>query len=184
VFPDVPTEFPEAQRLVDRPDALVTVVNSFSYDEPLAEVLQAARTLPEVTFVITGDVRRCPPEIRDEAPPNARFTGFVPKKEYVDTVFSSDAVVVLTTENHTMQRGAYEAMSMGVPIVTSDWPILRETFSRGTIYTDNTSDSIAAAVRTVLAERPRYRAEIADLKRFRRQHWAERLDEFFAHYLA
>ena len=33
-----------------------------------------------------------------------------------------DGILALTTHDHTMQRGACEAVSLGVPIITSDWP--------------------------------------------------------------
>jgi glycosyltransferase involved in cell wall biosynthesis len=162
VFPDVPTEFPDAEVIPERPEDFVVVVNSFSYDEPLNQVIAAARELPSVSFAVTGDVRRCPPEILKNVPNNVRFTGFVSPPEYV--------------------RGAYEAMSLGVPIVTSNWPLLKETFFKGTCHTDNTSECIAAALRDILANKALFRAEIADLKRQRRKIWTEKLALFSDEY--
>jgi glycosyltransferase involved in cell wall biosynthesis len=182
VFPDVPTEFPDAEVIPERPEDFVVVVNSFSYDEPLNQVIAAARELPSVSFAVTGDVRRCPPEILKNVPNNVRFTGFVSPPEYVNLLNSADAAVVLTNEDHTMQRGAYEAMSLGVPIVTSNWPLLKETFFKGTCHTDNTSECIAAALRDILANKALFRAEIADLKRQRRKIWTEKLALFSDEY--
>jgi glycosyltransferase involved in cell wall biosynthesis len=183
VFPDVPTEFPDARKISDLPKDFVLVVNSFSYDEPLEEVIKAARQLPEVSFAITGDVRRCPRTLRDNTPDNVRFTGFVSRSEYVNLLNSADAAVVLTKEDHTMQRGAYEAMSLCTPIVTSNWPLLRETFFKGTCYTDNTTETIIAALRKILANKEKYRADIEDLKKQRRAMWAEKLEQFSDEYL-
>ncbi|MEM7502616.1 MAG: glycosyltransferase [Pseudomonadota bacterium] len=183
IFPDVPVEFPNAEYLDERSAHLVTVVNSFSYDEPLAEVLEAARALPQVEFAVTGDVERCPPELAEAAPENVRFTGFVPRKVYVDTLYSSDAAVVLTLEDHTMQRGAYEAMSLGVPIVTSNWPLLRNTFFKGAQFTDNTASSITSAIETIIGNKRLMKDEVADLKRQRRALWRELLAEFEERYL-
>lgn len=183
VFPDVPTEFPEAQTIDDRPEDFVLVINSFSYDEPLDEVIEAARRLPDVSFAVTGDVRRCPQALLDNTPGNVRFTGFVSRSEYVNLLNSADAAVVLTNEDHTMQRGAYEAMSLGVPIVTSNWPLLRETFFKGTCHTDNTAESIAAALQSILEDKAAYKSDIADLKRQRRAIWAEKLAQFSIKYL-
>ena len=56
----------------------------------------------------------------------------------------------LTTHDHTMQRGAYEAMVLEKPLITSDWNVLRETFYRGTIHVDNTAEEIAKAVRQAM----------------------------------
>jgi glycosyltransferase involved in cell wall biosynthesis len=70
----------------------------------------------------------------------------------------------LTTRDHTMQNGAAEALYLGTPIITSDWDILREYFSRGTIHVDNSADAIAAAVRRMQEEGPSYRAEVRALR--------------------
>lgn len=183
IFPDVPVEFPNAEYLAERSANLVTVVNSFSYDEPLDEVLTAAKALPDVEFAVTGDLARCPPELSAAASENVRFTGFVPRKVYVNTLYSSDAAVVLTLEDHTMQRGAYEAMSLGVPIVTSDWPLLRKTFFKGAQFTDNTAPSIIAAIQRVIANKQQLKDDVADLKRQRRTLWRELLAEFEQNYL-
>jgi glycosyltransferase involved in cell wall biosynthesis len=107
VIPDVPTEFPDAQLISERPEDFVVVINSFFYDVPLDQVIAAARELPSVSLAVTGDARRCPPEILKNVPNNVRFTGFVSPPEYVNLLDSADAAVVLTNENHTMQRGAY-----------------------------------------------------------------------------
>lgn len=184
IFPDVPTEFQDVGRIAERPERLVTVVNSFSYDEPLDEVLAAAKELPEVSFAVTGDVARCPRETLLKVPANVRFTGFIPKSEYVDTLNSSDAAIVLTTEDHTMQRGAYEAMSLGVPVITSNWPLLRDTFFRGARFTDNTAEGIVAAVRDVFDNLEQYKTEIRQLKVERRLIWKDKLAEFATSFLS
>jgi glycosyltransferase involved in cell wall biosynthesis len=183
VFPDVPTEFPDAKKIDDLPEDFVIVVNSFSYDEPLPEVIEAARQLPEVSFAVTGDVRRCPRSLLASTPENVSFTGFVSRSEYVNLLNSADAAVVLTKENHTMQRGAYEAMSLCTPIITSNWPLLKETFFKGADHTDNTTESIVAALGEVLANKKSYKADIEDLKRQRRAIWVDKLERFSKKYM-
>ena len=183
IFPDVPVEFPDAKRMSNRGEHFVTVVNSFSYDEPLEEVLEAARQLPEIEFAVTGDISRCPPSIEASRPDNVRFTGFVSRQEYVDMLYSSDAAVILTTENHTMQRGAYEAMSLGVPIITSDWPLLRKTFFKGAQFTDNTAKSITESLRYLIDNKQQLKQDVAELKTQRRALWSEMLTTFEASYL-
>jgi glycosyltransferase involved in cell wall biosynthesis len=58
-------------------------------------------------------------------------------------------VMTLTTRDHTMLRGAYEAIYQGTPVIVSDWPILREFFADGARHVDNSSTAIAEAVRDV-----------------------------------
>ena len=53
-------------------------------------------------------------------PDNVRLTGFLPDSDYVGLILASDAVIALTTMDHTMQRGAYEAVYLGRPVITSN----------------------------------------------------------------
>ena len=182
IIGDVPTRF-EAAHIDGLPRPFVTVVNTFSYDEPIEEVVDAARSMPDVHFSVTGDLRHCPTDLKENAPPNLSFTGFVPHQEYVNKLFSSDLAVVLTTENFTMQRGAYEAVSLDVPVVTSDWPLLRDTFSGGAKFCDNSAEGIATAVGAVLDQQPEFKRGVMELKESRRQLWATRQSEFESRYL-
>jgi glycosyltransferase involved in cell wall biosynthesis len=184
VFADVPTDFPAAEFIQSKPSCLVTVVNTFSFDEPLEEILLAAARLPQVEFRITGDLARCSARVKQMAAENTQFTGFVSREVYVNTLYSSDAAIVLTTEDHTMQRGAYEAMSMCVPVITSDWPVLRETFFRGAAFVDNSVDAIVLAVQDVLDRRAEFKKEISSLKSLRRVIWANKHQQFNSLYLA
>lgn len=178
VIPDVPVEFDEIPEYrLDHPH--ITVVNTFSFDEPVENILEAAQQLPQVNFSVTGSLKHAPQRLLDNLPANVRFTDFLSKSDYVGMLAASDAVLVLTTQNHTMQRGAYEAMSLKVPVITSDWPLLRETFSRGTVYTDNSPSGIREGVAQLLEKKAFYKEEIGELKRQRRALWRE-LEETFA----
>jgi len=79
-----------------------------------------------------------------------------------------------------MQRGAYEAVAVERPLVTSDWGILRETFSRGTVHVRNDAGAIAAGIRRALAERDPLVAEMRVLRRERQALFAERLARLLA----
>jgi glycosyltransferase involved in cell wall biosynthesis len=170
VLPDVPTTFTSgvAPELGD--GFHVLVVNTFASDEPLAEAMEAARRLPDVRFHVTGRSERHP-EVTTGAPPNLRFTGFLPDEEYYALMERVDAVMCLTTRDHTMQRGACEALSMGRPIVTSGWPLLRSYFSAGTVHVDATPDAIAAGVEQMREHHRRYELEILGLRETRHQQW-------------
>ncbi|SJN11875.1 Glycosyltransferase [Leucobacter sp. 7(1)] len=123
---------------------------SYANDEPVPEILAAARLTPELRWTLTG---RAPDAVRAAAPGNVRFTGFVAPEEFDRLTRSSGAVIALTTRPHTMQRAGYEALHAGVPHVTSDFPELREFYGDAAAYTAPDGAAIAAAARSVLQDR-------------------------------
>jgi glycosyltransferase involved in cell wall biosynthesis len=147
----------------------VTVVNTFARDEPLEAVLQAAADLPEVRFSVTGKRSRANPDLLRRAPSNVVFTDFLPDEAYFQLLRSSHAVMSLTTRDHTLQCGACEALSLERPIITSNWPLLREYFSRGTVHVDNTAAGIRQGIESLKREYSRYEAEVVELRQIRRQ---------------
>jgi glycosyltransferase involved in cell wall biosynthesis len=151
----------------------VVVVSTFADDEPIGEVLQAARALPDVRFAITGDPAYARPEWLAEPPPNVEFTGFLQRDAYFARIRCANALLVLTTLDHTVLRGAWEALDLGQPLVLSDWPILREYFCRGTVHVVNTAASIAAGIREARAREAALRAEMVALRAERRQAWRQ-----------
>jgi len=146
IIADIPTTFPKGHPYPVDGEFSVAVINTFSPDEPLKAVLTAARRLPETHFYVTGDTILGKASLLSNPPGNVHFTGFIPDREYIGLLNSVDAIMVLTTDNYTMQRGACEAVSLGKPIITSNWPVLRDYFNKGSVFVDNTSEGIVGGV--------------------------------------
>ena len=142
----------------------VAMVCSFNDDEPVAAMFQAAARLPDVTFYVTGNPRHLKRETVAAAPANLHLTGFLSTADYGDLVTRADAVMTLTTRDHTMLRAAYEAIYQGTPVVVSDWPVLREAFDEGAVHVDNSVDAIVAAVRTLQANHAAFAAAATRLR--------------------
>jgi glycosyltransferase involved in cell wall biosynthesis len=171
VIRDVPTTFEVGASWPSDGRFQVALVNSFGPDEPLQDVLAAAASLPDVRFYVTGSLRRAPEGLVEDAPKNVTFTDYLPDDRYYALLSSSDAVMCLTTRDHTMQRGACEALSLGTPIITSRSALLREYFHNGTVHVDNDADSIAAGVLEVRARPEFYREGIAALRVDQLEEW-------------
>jgi glycosyltransferase involved in cell wall biosynthesis len=169
VVPDVPTRVDVLGAALRSERFTVAVVATWSPDEPLRDVLVAAAGMPDIEVVITG---RHPAGGTPAVPPNVRLTGFLPRSDYIRVLASADAVMCLTTRDHTMQRGACEAVSLSRPVITSDWPLLRDSFPIGAVFTDNTALGIAAAVRRARAEHDRLSGEVSELRERRLREWA------------
>jgi glycosyltransferase involved in cell wall biosynthesis len=153
----------------------VAFVSTFSPDEPLDAVVKAAMLLPGVHFYITGDARRASRSFLENLPPNVTCTGFLSDDQYVGLLRAVDAIMVLTTRNHTLQLGGCEAMAVGKPLITSNWPFLQEVFSSGTVHVSNSADGIRDGI---LVMQERYRdleGEIVTLRQDSRREWDTRV---------
>ena len=180
VIRDIPTTFPEGGVYPLNGAFNVTVVNTFSDDEPLEQVLEAARGLDGVHFYITGRLCRASPNLLERTPGNVSFTDFLSTGQYYALLRGSHAVMCLTTRDNTMQRGACEALSLARPIITSDWPLLREYFHRGTVHVDNTSTGIRQGVRSMLSRYEEHVVEICALQLRQQAEWQEKLQALAA----
>jgi glycosyltransferase involved in cell wall biosynthesis len=177
VLSDIPYTMPEEPYSVKTDTFRVVFICTFAPDEPLMEMFQAARNMPDVTIYVTGNASKAPQEIHEARPENVRFTGFISPGEYGGLLRQADAIMVLTTRDFTMQRGGSEAVTVGKPLITSDWPLLRDIFHRGTEHVDNTAGAIEAAVRKIQSNPHEYAREIAELADERQQNWDHAANE-------
>lgn len=171
VIRDVPIEYDTVDAFEPEGAFCVAVTCSFNADEPLAEIIRAAADVSEVRFYVTGENARLDMSQVPPIPANVTFTGFLPEAAYGSLLARSQAVLTLTTRDHTMLRGAYEAVYQGTPVIVSDWPLLREAFSQGAVFCDNTVSGIAAAVREMRARHERYAAAVLALREQKRAEW-------------
>lgn len=152
----------------------VVYVSLYAGDEPLAEVIEAARKMPSVNFYITGSLRYAPHDIIKESPDNIVFTDFLPDEMYVALLKDSDIVICLTKNDNTMQNGAYEALTLGRPIITSNWLVLRNLYYKGSICIDNSSISLVNAINRIKNNYSRYIREIMELRAEFQSSWEKK----------
>ena len=138
----------------------IAIVASFSFDEPINEIFKASRLVPSVKLYMTGNASRVKSTRLTLKGDNLEFTGFLSYSDYLGLLEAAIGVLVLTTRDHTMQRGAYEALSLGTPIITSDFPILRHTFEDAALYVDNTPEGIAEAIRNLSQDYTQFREAV------------------------
>jgi hypothetical protein len=142
----------------------ILVPLSYANDEPIEALLEAVRDAPELTFVLTG---RAPADVRVKAPVNVRFSGYVPQSDYTRMVREARAVIALTNRNLTMQRAGYEALELGVPVITSDFAVLRSFFEDAAMYTEPTVDALRETLQAFTGREAELRAASPDVLRRR-----------------
>lgn len=168
-------DLPQGEPYPLDPGFNVAFISTFAADEPVEAVLRAASMLPDVRFYVTGD-RAKAPRVTAGAPPNVTFTGFLdPNREYLGLLRGVDAVIVLTTRDYTLQLGGCEAISVGKPLITSDWPYLRELFDGVAVYVDDTAEGIRDGVNEARERLDSISREIPSFREARQQEWGVRL---------
>jgi glycosyltransferase involved in cell wall biosynthesis len=171
LVPDVPIVFEKPQPFPRSTAFTVAVVCSFNYDEPIPAIVDAAALLPDVQFFVTGNPKHLDPAIAGRLPANMQLTGFLSVEAYGGLLTDADVVLTLTTRDHTMLRGAYEAIYQGTPVIVSDFPILREAFPEGAAHVDNTARQIASAVSEVRSNLDEHRVAAGRLRNIKLAHW-------------
>lgn len=176
VLEDPPMTFEIPRPMTLKESALNVVMVSVAYpDEPVAEMVEVARHLPDMDFFITGDFTNSTyfQDVVRGAPSNVHFTGFL-REDYFALLDAVDVIVCLTTDDHTFLSGANEALWVGKPLITSDWPVLGSYFNKGTIHVDNTVNSIQQGLLEMKEGYSDFQASILALQEERRREWYEK----------
>ncbi len=171
-----PLAWPVAPAAPLRERPRVLFAGTFQRDEPVAEVMEAARALPELDVHMTGDLRRCPPELRAGAPPNVKLLGFLPGREFARAIEGADIVLSLSTERVSVMRTAYEAVYAARPLVVPDRPLLRQIFPFA-VYVDVTPEAIAAGLRGAVARHAELLRAATSARELQQERWREQLTE-------
>lgn len=144
---------------------------SFASDEPIEELFEAARDMPETLFVMTWFAEKMSSELRHVLPANLVLTGYLDSNAF-NTIFSqAGAALVLTTREGTQPSAASESIALGVPLIISDLNTTRKLYKDVPIYIENSPEGIKDGVITALQERTQ---RVAALQSFGRD-YAENL---------
>lgn len=151
---------------------------TFSPDEPIEEIVEAARNLDSGWRVyITGTPSRPLRRLARTAPETIVFTGYLPGHLYEVLLASADLVLALTTRPHTLLCSAYEAISLCKPVVTSRTDVLVRTFYKGTVHTVPSAEAICAALKCAARDHERLTAEVRELRSELDEKWEFHFEE-------
>lgn len=139
-----------------------------SVDEPLDLLSEVAEHLT-IPIVATGRLRG----VAASPSPNLILTGYVSGSMYRELMRRCSAVLALTNEELTMQRAAYEALSLAKPMVLSDRSVLREYFEDAAIYCANSVPDVGLALVECLRRSDELRDRLINLRDDRTIEWKE-----------
>ncbi len=126
---------------------------SYSSDEPLKEVFEAARMLPEVMFVLTWNYDRLSSTIRNSLPSNVILTGYLKIDDFNHLFVNSGVALVLTKHEAVQLSGMQEAMAYEIPAVVSDLKTTRFLYKNYPVYVRNDPESIAEGIQYAFQNR-------------------------------
>ncbi|MGB5063274.1 MAG: glycosyltransferase [Candidatus Competibacter sp.] len=150
-------------------------IASYDDDEPLTEVLDAARQVSDLFHLyITGNYKRAGiiPSINDK---NISFTGFLSDGMYVALLARADLIIVLTSEQDLLNCGTYESVVLGKPIILSNSKTIKAYFDSGVVYVDNSISEISNAFKLFPARQQQMKTEIQELRDRLEQDWPKML---------
>ncbi len=152
----------EARRRLGLPASgpVVSTVGRLSHVKRPDRLLEVARRMPDVTFLVAGagplfDVSKA------SAPHNVRFLGWRPD---VEVIHAAADVALLTSDNEGMPVSLVEAALCGTPAVSTDVGSAREVVVGAVVPPD--AGALASAVRYVLAKDLGQVARADALRRF------------------
>lgn len=139
---------------IDLPRPWLVFPASFAADEPIAELIAAARLTPDVSFLITGNLKNCRnPELLAQATSNIRFMGFLSREDFEALIQHCDAVIAFTRFDGIQLSVCGEAVGAGKPMLISDTGTLRRQFPTGTVFVNSANpEDIVKGVRRMKAE--------------------------------
>jgi glycosyltransferase involved in cell wall biosynthesis len=177
----LPDPFPElSEQRSDRAGAGLEIlfVCSWAPDEPIAEVVEACRALEgRATVFASGKPKKRYAPVLSAAPPNFVSTGFLPDPEYFRLMARVDVVMALTRRPATLVCGAYEALSLGKPVILGNSDVLRAYFDRGAVYSDCSPRDLVTKVEMVARDLPGYGQEASAFYATRKREWDETLSD-------
>jgi glycosyltransferase involved in cell wall biosynthesis len=153
--------------------AAITVICGYGKDEPVQEIIEAARSLPGLQFNLTGNSKKL---AKQSLPSNLRLTGYLSDTDYLQLLKDSSLIMVLTNRLHTVLCGAFEAVSLTKPLIISDTPTLRKYFYKGVVHTENNAQSIIQAIKNARQNLARLYAEIVELRDEKIKSWQKQFE--------
>lgn len=125
---------------------------SFAQDEPVSELLEVAKNMPEVQFFMTGSLDKAKKVIDiQKVPENFHLMGFMPMEKFDQLLCASNVILALTKFEGIQLSVCNEAVGAEKAMVLSNTSLLKVLFPQGTVFVDPLSvESMQEGIETAL----------------------------------
>lgn len=152
----------------------VAFITTYSPDEPINEVIGAAKFLPkDIMIYFTGNYIGKLNPLR--VPANIMLLGFLPEEEYWALLSSVDFIMDLTTREGCLVCGAYEGIALSKPLILSDTNTTRSLFNIGCVYVEPSEESIAIGIQKAIVNQQNLTRLIRRLKNTLKKDWMNKM---------
>jgi glycosyltransferase involved in cell wall biosynthesis len=141
-------------------------INSYAVDEPFHEIIIMAKIIKnDIKIYITGKIpKHLKKYILHHKDQNIIFTNYLEDSEYNDLIGNASCLLILTKEEDCLQCGAYEALSVNVPMVLTKTNALKNYFGDSATYTNNDPESIAEGIKISINKSSSIKLKMNDVK--------------------
>jgi len=104
----------------DKKNYILTVISSLDKREHIPTIVKAAKDIPNLKVIITGNISNAPPDTKaiiKDPPKNINFTGFLPDEKYWYLLKNSDIILVFDERDNILCCGGYEAIAVEKPLL-------------------------------------------------------------------
>lgn len=179
VLPDRLPDIEGSKETIDfagRKSSSVLVISTFAPDEPLSEIIMAARDMPSVLFEVTGRPNTTAiPE--QDLPKNVKYTGFLAEGEYWTKLKESDVICDLTMMPDCLVCGAYEGLALGKAMILSDNRATRDLFGECAVLTGSSAAEIRYAISKALSEKDEFQSAARRVRLEYSEAWSARAED-------
>ncbi|MEK4653922.1 MULTISPECIES: glycosyltransferase [Niallia] len=152
---------------------------SFNKDEPISEVIDSAKLVPEFRIIMTGNYKKLYSNFNLSAkdlPENVEITGWIETKDYLDLVKNCDILLGLTIFDDIQMSVSNEGLGAEKVMVLSDMEALRLIYQDGAIYTENSANAIAMNLRIAFEKRKELQKKIKEVKLIKEERYIKQLN--------
>ncbi|BBO72980.1 glycosyl transferase [Desulfosarcina widdelii] len=147
-------------------------VCTYGNDEPFKAVFRAGRLISKnYNIYVTGNYKKVDYSFLENLSKNVILTGFLPEIKYWKLLLSSDCIIDLTFRKDCLVCGAYEGIACNKPLILSNSKINKETFYKGTIFTENDANSISNSIKQFISKKTLLEKEVIDLHYEMKRNW-------------
>jgi glycosyltransferase involved in cell wall biosynthesis len=142
--------FARDQSLRERYSVTPTIAIASHGGHPLERLeaeVGAASSLMGVTLLVTGPPSKLAGRVKS-LPPNVKFLGMLPMRDYLGLKASVDFALNITDEPYTLSHVIFEYIASSLPVISSPQKVVQDVFGDSLLYVESSDrEEVARKIR-------------------------------------